>query len=106
MMKARALKCLIVEASIDICRHISTAKGWTTAGTPRDYLQQCAEHEVMPTDLAGELTRCVGLRNIIIHGYLTIEYEKLYEKTLKLMKHMKEFERCVSGCVIKEFYGD
>jgi hypothetical protein len=27
MMKARGLKCLIVEALVDICRHIATAKG-------------------------------------------------------------------------------
>jgi len=49
---------------------------------------------VMPTELAGELTRHARLRNIIIHRYLMVNYEKLYEEAQKLMRHMEDFERC------------
>jgi uncharacterized protein YutE (UPF0331/DUF86 family)/predicted nucleotidyltransferase len=93
---------LIVEALIDVCRHIASAKGWRTAGTAKDYILECAKHGVIQTALAEELTRHATLRNIIIHRYLAIDYEKLYKEAQKLLKHVAEFEKCIREFIRKE----
>jgi uncharacterized protein YutE (UPF0331/DUF86 family)/predicted nucleotidyltransferase len=93
---------LIVEALIDVCRHIASAKGWRTAGTAKDYILECAKHGVIQTALAEELTRHTTLRNIIIHRYLAIDYEKLYEEAQKLLKHVAEFEKYIREFIRKE----
>jgi uncharacterized protein YutE (UPF0331/DUF86 family) len=60
----------------------------------------------MPTKLAMELTRHVGSRKIIIHRYRTIEYQKLYEGAIKLIKYIKKFEESLTEFVRKESYPD
>ena len=86
---------LIVEALIDVCRHVASAKGWRTAGTAKDYILECMRHGVIKATLAEELTRHITLRNIIIHRYLAIDYERLYEEARRLLKHVEEFEKYV-----------
>ena len=93
---------LIVEALINICRHIASAKSWRTAGAAKDYILECARHNVMQRSLAEELIRHVALRNIIIHRYLTIDYEKLHKEALKLLKHVNEFEKYLREFIRKE----
>jgi len=93
---------LIVEALIDVCRHIASAKGWRTAGTAKDYVLECARHGVIQATLAEELTRHTALRNVIVHRYLAIDYEGLYEETKRLLKHVPEFEKCIREFIRKE----
>jgi uncharacterized protein YutE (UPF0331/DUF86 family) len=42
------------------------------------------------------------LRNIIIHRYLAVDHEKLYEESLKLVKHAGEFELHLREFIRKE----
>jgi uncharacterized protein YutE (UPF0331/DUF86 family)/predicted nucleotidyltransferase len=93
---------LIVEAVIDICRHVASVKGWRTAGVAKDYIIECVKHGVINASLAEQLTHHIALRNIIIHRYLTIDYEKLYEEALKLTKHASDFERYLREFIRKE----
>jgi uncharacterized protein YutE (UPF0331/DUF86 family)/predicted nucleotidyltransferase len=93
---------LIVEAIIDICRHLASVKGWRTAGVAKDYIIECVKHGVVDASLAEQLTHHIALRNIIIHRYLAIDYEKLYEEALKLMKHARDFERYLQEFISKE----
>jgi len=93
---------LIVEALIDVCRHIASAKGWRTVGTAKDYVLECTRHGVIQAALAEELTRHMALRNVIVHRYLAIDYERLYEETKRLLKHVPEFEKCIREFIRKE----
>ncbi|MCL7383757.1 MAG: DUF86 domain-containing protein [Thaumarchaeota archaeon] len=93
---------LIVEAIIDICRHLASVKGWRTAGVAKDYIMECVKHGVVDASLAEQLTHHIALRSIIIHRYLAIDYEKLYEEALKLTKHARDFERYLQEFISKE----
>jgi uncharacterized protein YutE (UPF0331/DUF86 family) len=42
------------------------------------------------------------LRKIIIHRYLAVDYEKLYEQALKLVEHASEFELYLREFIRKE----
>jgi len=45
---------------------------------------------------ADEVVKRVRLRNIIIHRYLDIDYEELYNDTQKLIGLTKEYEKYVA----------
>ena len=83
-------------------RHIASVKGWRAAGTAKDYIMECVRHKVIQQSLVEELTHHIALRNIIIHRYLVIDYEKLYEKALKLVEHARDFERSLRELIQKE----
>jgi len=93
---------LIIEAMIDTCRHITSAKVWRPAYTSRDFLLRCGEHGVIERSLAEAIASMVVLRNIIIHRYLEIDYAKLYVETKKLVDVAKTFERQVVDYLRRE----
>jgi len=86
---------LIVEALVDVARHLVSSMGWGPCFTARDYIVELAERGVIPRELAEELVKRIRLRNIIVHRYLDVDYEELYSDAPKLIAAAEEFERCV-----------
>jgi len=84
---------LIVEAMVDVCRHVVSAKGWSPAYSSREYVEECARRGVVSRDLGQEIVRAIGLRNIIIHRYLEVDYSRLYREAVKLAALAREFEK-------------
>ena len=84
---------LVVEAMLNICRHIVSAMGWGPALSYSDYVKLCAEHNVLSEELGKRLINATRLRNVIVHRYLEIDYEKLYEESSKLIDIATEFEK-------------
>jgi uncharacterized protein YutE (UPF0331/DUF86 family) len=69
----------IIEAMLDICRHLVSVFSLGLAESYGEYPQKLAKANKMPRDLAEYLTRLVGLRNILEHRYLEIKNEILYQ---------------------------
>ncbi|MGC8983312.1 MAG: type VII toxin-antitoxin system HepT family RNase toxin, partial [Desulfurococcaceae archaeon] len=69
---------LVVEAMLNICRHIASAMGWGPALSYSDYVRLCTEHGVLSQELGEKLVSATRLRNLIVHRYLEVDYEKLY----------------------------
>jgi len=86
---------LIVEALIDVARHMVSSMGWGPCFTAKDYVDKLSEHGVIPEELASELIKRIGLKNIIVHRYLDVDYDELYNDASKLIAVAEEFERCV-----------
>ncbi|MEM2964845.1 MAG: HepT-like ribonuclease domain-containing protein [Candidatus Bathyarchaeia archaeon] len=70
----------IIEAMMDACRHIVSAKRLGIIETYAEYPLRLAQHELMPKDLADKIAELIKLRNILAHRYLEIDYAKLREK--------------------------
>ena len=92
---------LILEAILDICRHIVSSMGWGPALSYSEFVELCHEHNVIDKKLKEEIIREIRLRNIIIHRYLEIDYRKLYEESEKLEGIVKEFERQILSFIRK-----
>ena len=86
---------LIVEAILDICRHVASAEGWR-AYTSREFIEELNKHKIISRDLADRLVRCVKMRSVIIHRYLDVDYSKLYEETEDLIGDLEEFEEAMT----------
>jgi len=86
---------LIVEALVDISRHIVSSMGWSPCFTASECIERLAERNVIPEQLVKELIRRVKTRNILIHRYLEVNYDELYNDTSKLIDLARRFERHV-----------
>ena len=93
---------LIVEAIINICRHIISAKGWDPAYTVKDFIEKCCEKGIINKELFYKFVNFIRLRNIIVHRYLEINYNELYQKTIDLINSVKKFEEEIIQFLRKE----
>lgn len=62
-----------IEACLDVAQHLCATEGW---GPPRDNGDAVAllgSHGVLPADLATRMRRAVGFRNVLVHGYITVD---------------------------------
>jgi uncharacterized protein YutE (UPF0331/DUF86 family)/predicted nucleotidyltransferase len=69
----------IVESMLDICRHLVSVYSRGLFESYGEYPQKLAEAGKMPRDLAEDLAKLAGLRNILVHRYLEIKREILYK---------------------------
>ena len=69
----------IAEAMLDVCRHLVAVYSLGIVESYGEYPEKLAQAGKMPRELARELTKVAGLRNILVHRYLEINLNKLYE---------------------------
>lgn len=77
-----------IEAVLDTCRHLVSVHNLGLAESYGEYPKRLAEHGLMPQDLAKELMRLAGIRNILVHRYLTIKHDILYESVRNLVSNI------------------
>lgn len=83
---------LIIEAMLDISRHIVSVMGWGPALSYSDLAEICFRHAVVEGEVKESLLNAVRLRNLIIHRYIEVDYERLYEEAGKLESVVRCFE--------------
>jgi len=72
---------VMTEAVLDILKHllsclgiIQQKKDWTN----RDYCLEAAKLEILTPEIANQLAKAAGMRNILVHIYLDIEPEQVF----------------------------
>ncbi len=65
----------LVQASIDMGSHVVKEKGLGHVNTYREIFDLLAKADIVPNELALELKKMVGFRNIAIHEYQTMDME-------------------------------
>jgi len=73
-----------IEAMLDICRHIVSAKRLGLAEYYSDYPLRIAEAKLMDSEMANSISKLAKLRNILIHEYTELNYERLLDEARKL----------------------
>ena len=74
-----------IEAMLDVCRHIASAKRLGLAEYYSDYPLRIADAELMDREMASKISRLAKLRNILIHEYTELDYEKLLDEAKNLV---------------------
>lgn len=77
-----------IEAMLDICRHIVSAKRLGLAEYYSDYPLRIAEANLMDSEMAHKISMLAKLRNILIHEYTELNYERLLEEAQKLVNDL------------------
>jgi uncharacterized protein YutE (UPF0331/DUF86 family)/predicted nucleotidyltransferase len=82
----------IIEAMLDICRHLVSVYSLGFVESYGEYPESLANADKMPKDLARKVEKLAGLRNILLHRYLEVRSEILYQTAKETVEGIvKEF---------------
>ena len=79
----------IINRGVDINQHLIAELSTEKTETPRDYKEtflKLAEFNIYPEDFAGQISKSVGTRNILVHEYDKIDYSKIYSSISDCLK--------------------
>lgn len=86
-----------IEGCLDIASHVIATKGWVPAETGRAAFQTLASHGLLDLELATRLGRAVGLRNLLVHEYATIDLKRLAEIVRTDLGDLRAFAGVATG---------
>ena len=85
-----------IEACVDVAQHMCASEGW---GPPRDNgdaIRLLGAHGVLGTDLADNLRRAVGFRNVLVHDYVEVD-DDIVVARLANLSDLEDFVAAVAG---------
>lgn len=91
---------LILETFLSIGEMIISECGFKKPDAYRDIPKILVENKIIPTNLGEELIELAKFRNVLVHEYLYLDHERVYEHLQedplvirKFLNHIKEFVR-------------
>jgi len=80
---------VMTEAALDIVKHLLSCLGvlqqkkdWTN----RDYCLEAAKLGILSSEIANQLAKAAGMRNLLVHIYLDIEPEQVFFAIVKSLE--------------------
>ena len=70
---------LCAESVLDVAAHFIADLGLRTPTTYRESFQILAESDVLEAALAKQMERWAGLRNVLVHLYLDVDHDILFD---------------------------
>ena len=87
----RALE-VSIQACIDVGAHLAAAWGLPPPEDHRDVFERLAAGASLDRDLAERMKRAAAQRNLLVHLYLRIDHERIWEK-LGELEDLRAFAR-------------
>lgn len=97
--KAERYLQLACQVCIDIGELIISDQRLPSPNTLRDSIQILGEHNVLDREFAQEFSKIAGFRNILVHDYVKIDYEKVADKINNRLDDFTRFAREVAKFV-------
>jgi uncharacterized protein YutE (UPF0331/DUF86 family) len=66
-----------IESVLDIAHHLLASELWGPAEDSAGAVRLLARHGVLAPDLAEQLARATGFRNLLVHGYAEIDDDRV-----------------------------
>lgn len=82
---------LVTQSTIDLAEAVIAFKGYRKPTTFSEGFTILTENKTINADLENRLTRMVGFRNSLAHGYEKIDYNILYDALQNRLKDIEEF---------------
>jgi len=96
-LKHALLEC--IEACVDIANHIISVKGFRKAESYSDVFKVLEENGIINKDLSEKLQSMVKFRNVLVHRYANVDFNKIVEFSKKDIKDIEEFIKIVLNFV-------
>jgi uncharacterized protein YutE (UPF0331/DUF86 family) len=90
---------IAIEAALALCYHVSARR---LRVVPDDYAGCFAQLEragLVPPPLAARLQQMARFRNLLVHVYWTIDYQRVFDVLEHDMDDLREFSRIVANLV-------
>ncbi len=84
---------LAIEVVISVCDQLIASLSLPLPDSGRDAVLTVARTGVISEDLGARLARATGFRNILVHQYMSIDYDRVYEV---LQHELSAFEQFLS----------
>lgn len=100
-LKAQAERWLhlAAECALDLAQHLIADRGYRTPGTYREAFAILLEQGVLGDVLADQMARWAGLRNVLVHLYLAVDHEVLFEILQHDLGQLEEYARQMARAV-------
>lgn len=82
---------IVIEACLDIGHHVISREGLRRPGDYRDVFAVLREAGVIQAELGRRLEDMASFRNRLVHGYLDVEPERVYEMARKELADVEAF---------------
>lgn len=86
-----------IQICVDVGGHLISQQGWTAPSTMAETFTTLSEQGVIGTALADPLRRAVGFRNISVHEYQKIDWDRVYRLITEELDVFREFAAAVVG---------
>ncbi|NWF94522.1 MAG: DUF86 domain-containing protein [Candidatus Thorarchaeota archaeon] len=86
---------VIAQAAIDIAGHIISQQRWGVPGEYREAVLTLQKQSVISDPLASELVHLVGMRNILVHGYLEVDLGLVHASIGPAIACVESFVRAI-----------
>lgn len=78
----------MLEGCLDAAHHVAAAEGYGPADTNAGAMLLLGRHTLLPDELAAAMAQAVRFRNVLVHGYATVDDHKVVE----YLGHLDEIE--------------
>ena len=92
---------LAAQAILDIGNHILAGQFGESAPEYEEILTRLGAHRVLSDDLGGRLRGLGGFRNILVHGYLRIDPDKVYDALARSARDFTDFQAEIAAWLEK-----
>lgn len=102
---AERLLQVAIQLCLDVGAHVLSARGVVDWEEYREVPRRLAEEDVLPEDLAERLARAAGQRNILVHLYLEVDPELVYDTLVHDLDAFVAFAERIDRLVDEEGAG-
>ncbi len=84
------------ECCLDLAHHLIADQGWKTPSTYREAFEILHKENVLDRETARQMALWAGLRNVLVHLYLEVEPERLYQILQEDLDQLESFAAQIS----------
>ena len=86
-----------IQCVIDIANHLLIGGDLEQPSDSRSAILGLGRHDILPQDFAQELAGMSGLRNVIVHRYMTVDDELIYQFLQRCVTDFDVFSQHIVG---------
>jgi uncharacterized protein YutE (UPF0331/DUF86 family) len=87
---------LAAQCAVDLAYQLIADRGWSVPATNREAFVVLRREGVLSEELAARMGEWAGLRNLLVHLYLTVDSQRLYEILTTELEQLEDFARAVT----------
>ena len=93
---------LAIECVLDIGNHIISDRNLRKPGTYGEIFEILAENNIISTKLLTELEGMAAFRNILVHDYVRLDRDRIYELIQTRLKFIEQLAKTYAGLLGKD----
>lgn len=90
-----------IEGCIDVAQHIASSEGFGPPDSNAEAVKLLGTQRIIASELADELARAVGFRNILVHRYTTVD-DTIVLDSLDRLERFDDFVGQVSAWLLAQ----